>query len=96
MRRRPGAAGPQREERDEELAELGWTRRFTGAPPRLKEVTELYETLGMEVLLDSVSSDELPEGCGDCTLATSWFKVIYTRPRGPSRTPESDDGEEME
>ena len=73
--------GPIRRERDEELARAGWVHRFTGAPPRLKEVQELYERLGMEVLLDVLSAEELPEGCDDCSLATNWFKVIYTRPR---------------
>ena len=71
--------GPIRQARDEELARSGWTHRFTGAPPRLNEVQQLYEQLGMEVLLDPVSPEELPEGCDECTLATNWFKVIYTR-----------------
>ncbi len=71
--------GPIRRSRDEELARDGWTHRFTGGPPRLKEVQELYERLGMEVLLDSLSAEELPEGCDDCSLATNWFKVVYTR-----------------
>ncbi len=71
--------GPLRQARDEELARAGWTHRFTGAPPRLKEVQELYERLGMEVLLDPVAAEELPDGCDDCMLATNWFKVIYTR-----------------
>jgi hypothetical protein len=71
--------GPIRQARDEELARAGWTRRFMGAPPRLKEVQQLYEQLGMDVLLDPVLAEELAEGCDDCTLATNWFKVIYTR-----------------
>jgi len=33
----------------------------------------------MEVLLDSMLGDELPDGCDGCTLATNWFKVVYTR-----------------
>ncbi len=70
---------PIRQARDKELARAGWEHRFTGAPPRLKEVQELYERLGMEVLLDSMLGDELPDGCDGCTLATNWFKVIYTR-----------------
>ena len=73
------ARSPARQARDEELARVGWTHRFTGAPPRLKEVQDLYERLGMEVFLDSLSMEELPEGCDDCSLATNWFKVVYTR-----------------
>jgi hypothetical protein len=71
--------GPVRRARDEELARSGWTHRFTGGPPRLEEIQQLYEQLGMEVLLDSLLPEELPDGCDVCTLATNWFKVIYTR-----------------
>ena len=71
--------GPVRQARDEELAQAGWTHRFTGGPPRLDEIQQLYEQLGMEVLLDPLLPEELPDGCDVCTLATSWFKVIYTR-----------------
>ncbi|MDH3733388.1 MAG: hypothetical protein OEU54_07620 [Gemmatimonadota bacterium] len=70
---------PERAARDEELEASGWLRRFTGSPPRLQEIRELYEGLGWEVHLDELSEDELPEGCGDCTLALSLFRVVYTR-----------------
>lgn len=84
-RREPGTPGPQREARDEELGRDGWTRRFTGGPPRLSEVKELYERIGMEVLLDDLSPDELPEDCEGCDVALSFFRAIYTRrPRGGS------------
>lgn len=93
----PGEAGPVREARDVELERSGWERRFTGAPPRLKEVQELYERLGLEVLLDPLSADELPQGCDDCTLATSWFKVVYTREsRASVRPARSEDSEDTE
>lgn len=83
--RRAGEIGPQREARDAELAGDGWERRFTGGPPRLVEVTELYEALGWEVLLDDLSPEELPENCAGCSLALSFFQVVYTRPRSESR-----------
>jgi hypothetical protein len=73
--------GPQRDARDAELAGRGWLRRFTGSPPRLTEVTELYETLGLEVLLDPLTAEELPDTCAGCTAAMSLFRVVYTRPR---------------
>jgi len=65
--------------RDEELARDGWLRRFTGSPPRLVELKELYETTGQDVLLDPVLPGELARDCEGCTLALSLFKVIYTR-----------------
>lgn len=70
---------PYRRERDRELAEAGWTRRFVGAPPRLQEMVELYETLGQDVLLDDLSPVELAAECDGCTLALSLFRVVYTR-----------------
>jgi hypothetical protein len=72
--------------RDEELALEGWTRRFTGSPPRLVELKELYETTGQEVLLDPVITGELARECEGCTLALSLFKVIYTRRIGAERS----------
>jgi hypothetical protein len=73
------ATGIRRVRRDAELAAQGWTRRFVGAPPRLKEMADLYESLGNEVLLDAVTDDELAEACAGCALALTFFKVIYTR-----------------
>lgn len=74
----PGES-PYRRERDLELAEAGWTRRFVGSPPRLQEVVELYETLGQDVLLDDLSPMELAAECDGCALALSLFRVVYTR-----------------
>jgi hypothetical protein len=65
--------------RDEELDRDGWVRRFTGSPPRLVEMKTLYESTGQEVLLDPVLPGELARDCEGCTLALSFFKVIYTR-----------------
>jgi hypothetical protein len=76
-----------RRERDASLAAQGWVRRFTGAPPRLTELTELYETTGQEVHLDAVLPGELEPECEGCTLALSLFKVIYTRRLDAERKP---------
>ena len=76
----PGVPVPEvRRRRDEELAAAGWARRFTGSPPRLEELKELYEATGREVLLDDVLPGELATECEGCTLALVLFKVIYTR-----------------
>jgi hypothetical protein len=74
-----------RRARDSALAAEGWVRRFTGSPPRLKEVTELYESTGQEVLLDEVLPGELAAECEGCTLALSLFRVIYTRRVGAGK-----------
>jgi hypothetical protein len=85
-------AGLDRKERDTELASGGWRRRFVGAPPRLAEVTELYEGLGLEVLLDDLSPHELRAECGGCVLALSLFQVVYTRPAPTNEQPSGDTG----
>lgn len=76
-----------RRARDEDLGRAGWTRRFTGSPPRLVEMKELYETTGQQVLLDPVLPGELARECEGCTLALSLFKVIYTRRLAPEGAP---------
>lgn len=72
-------ATPRTEQKDAELAREGWIRRFVGGPPRLLEVREVYEMLGHEVRLETLSPDELAEECGDCRLALELFRVVYTR-----------------
>ena len=72
-------------DKDAELAREGWIRRFVGGPPRLREVRELYESLGNDVRLETLSPEELAEECGDCRLALELFRVVYTRRRvGPT------------
>lgn len=56
-----------------------WHRRFVAAGPRLEEATALYQSLGFEIRLEPPTSEELREECGDCALAQSLFRVIYTR-----------------
>ncbi len=76
----PDAEVPEvRRGRDAELAAEGWVRRFTGSPPRLGELKDLYEATGRDVLLDDVLPGELAAECEGCTLALALFKVIYTR-----------------
>jgi len=70
-----------REERDAELGREGWNRRFSGPVNKLQESIDLYESLDLEVMLDDLSADELAADCGDCALAVTFFKVLYTRRR---------------
>ncbi len=85
-------ATPRTERKDEELAREGWIRRFVGGPPRLLEVREVYEMLGHEVRLETLSPEELAEECGDCRLALELFRVVYTRRKiGATRDDASED-----
>jgi hypothetical protein len=69
-------------QREAELQSQGWTRRFVGAPPRLKEMVELYQSLGFEVHLERYAPEDLDGGCDGCRLALDLFRVVYTRPSG--------------
>jgi hypothetical protein len=61
----------------------GWTMRTTIDEPRLSELVELYEELGLEVMLRPVSQAELGEQCAECMMADpDRYRTIYTRPRG--------------
>ena len=50
--------------REQELLRAGWERRFVASEPRLAEAVELYESIGFEVLLDPLPSDEEMKGGG--------------------------------
>jgi hypothetical protein len=70
---------PECTKSEEELIPEGWTRRFVGGPPRLQEMVEIYRSLGYEVRLEPQALDEFPDECEDCTLALTFFRVVYTR-----------------
>ncbi len=67
--------------RHRELVENGWVRRFTVEQPRLSEMRELYESMGLEVLVEPGIPDEGQE-CNCCFEAVGFqqsCKMIYTR-----------------
>jgi hypothetical protein len=72
--------------RHKKLVEQGWVRRFTAEEPRLSEMKELYESMGMEVTIEAgMPEDE--EQCGSCFDAEGFenrYKTIYTRDKEKS------------
>jgi len=65
--------------RKEELALQGWQRQATYDEPRLSEMAEIYEELGLEVHLEPFHPDEEP-GCAACLASMpEQYKTIYTR-----------------
>lgn len=71
--------------REEELAAQGWTRMFTMDEPRLSEAVEMYEQMGMEVLLEPVVIDPDSETCQMCfEQDCDRYKTIWTRSKGES------------
>jgi hypothetical protein len=81
-------------ERHRRLIEEGWTRRFTVEEPRLSEMKELYESLGLEVLVTFATPEEGRE-CSDCFDMPEFedrYKTIYTRGKAD---PEKVQGEDL-
>jgi len=77
--------------REEELAAQGWTRQFVANEPRLSEAVELYESLGMEVLLEPLPADAEEGECRSCLdVAPEQFRIIYTRKSGQASAPKED------
>lgn len=78
--------------REEELTAAGWERRFVACEPRLTEAVELYESIGFDVLLESLPSEEETEaagcekkGCNACfDVDRGRYRIIYTRAKHAS------------
>jgi hypothetical protein len=65
---------------DEDLKKEGWTRQTTIDEPRLSELAELYESLGLEVHLEPVVAEEMSEECKQCFKGDPGdYRTIYTR-----------------
>lgn len=67
-------------ERREKLLNEGWERRFTSEEPRLTEMKQFYESLGLEVIVE-----DLHRAVGECSACfesegfENRYKTIYTR-----------------
>ena len=65
--------------REQELNKEGWTKQSTHDEPRLSDIVEMYEEIGLEVLLEPFNPSEEP-GCTDCMRASvDKYKTIYTK-----------------
>lgn len=54
---------------------------FSATEPRLSESIEMYESLGMEVMLEDIEAED-DEDCKECVSGfEDTIKVIYTRPK---------------
>ncbi len=75
------------------LLEAGWVRRFTAEEPRLTEMKEMYESMGLEVCLEPGALGD-PEECRSCYGAERFehrYKTIYTKaPVTPQRLQSND------
>ena len=65
--------------REQELNKEGWTKQSTHDEPRLSDIVEMYEEIGLEVLLEPFNPSEEP-GCTECMRERpKEYKTIYTR-----------------
>jgi len=70
--------------RHQQLLEEGWVRRFTAEEPRLSEMKELYESMGVEVLIEPGMPED-DEQCRSCFGGEGFedrYKTIYTKGKG--------------
>ena len=64
---------------EENLVQAGWEKQATYDDPRLSEMVEMYEEIGLEVHLEPFDPEN-EEGCTGCMqLTPEKFKTIYTR-----------------
>jgi hypothetical protein len=69
--------------RHQELVADGWVRRFSAEEPRLSEMKQFYESLGMEVKIEPgvVGNEEDCRNCFDAAGFEDRYQTIYTRVR---------------
>lgn len=74
-----------------ELAAAGWERRSVVDPARAAEFVELYESLGFEVLVQTLTPQDFADSCRDCasTSVCRTYILIYTRNRDGTKQPSS-------
>ena len=65
--------------REQELTQKGWTRQSTHDEPRLSDVVEAYEEMGLEVHLEPFHPED-EQGCTECMqVSPERYKTVYTR-----------------
>jgi hypothetical protein len=79
--------------RHRELEAEGWIRRFTAEDPRLTEMKDLYESMGLEVRVEAgiPEEDAQCQGCFDVEGFSDQYKTIYTRGESSEDGAEGDD-----
>jgi hypothetical protein len=77
--------------REEELINSGWERRFIACEPRLSEMVEMYEEIGLKVHLEPLPAKKEIEqggaeactdnGCSVCfDVDRERYRIIFTKP----------------
>ncbi len=61
-----------------------WQRRNTVGEDRIKELTDLYQSLGFEVKVEPVTVSPEDTACQGCYEGPGQYFIIYTRQIPPS------------
>ena len=70
---------------EETLISQGWNKKATYDEPRLTEMVEMYEQIGLEVHLEPFNAAN-EDGCTGCLQQfPDRFKTIYTRKNRENR-----------
>ena len=65
---------------ERELEKEGWERRSIVDEPQVKELVDLYESLGFEIHVEPVRSEEMVGECTECFEKDCIkYKAVYTR-----------------
>ena len=65
---------------ESELLAKGWVRKNIIDEPRLAELKDTYESMGMEVRVEPVTPEILAQECDSCLINTpAKFFVLYVR-----------------
>ena len=76
---------------EEQLAKEGWIKKFTCDADRVDEFVEMYESIGFEVRVESVSPDDPALTCQACFVGNrEGYKTIYTRPMETTNSPKTE------
>ena len=71
---------------DSRLVSQGWVRRHVTDPARAQESLELYESLGYEVTVRTLTPADLGPQCAACSdVVCRSYVVLYTRMREAGR-----------
>ena len=66
---------------EEKLIKEGWEKQATYDDPRLSEMVEMYQEIGLEVHLEPFNAAD-ETGCSSCMqIMPDFFKTIYTQRR---------------
>jgi hypothetical protein len=70
---------------EEKLIQQGWAKKATYDEPRLSEMVDMYDKIGLDVHLEPFNPEN-EKGCTGCMqLTPELYKTIYTRKKADGK-----------